>query len=377
MGLKSKNISVLISDGEHPLLTQVVYCLSKSSNIRVYVVSKNDKVPMKHSRYIHKFFHVPEFENSEKWFNHLDGIIEKNDIDIVMPISEDGILFLLDHKNSWDNFNKTTILTSSEYYKKGINKAELAQHMKTFDIPCPSTYILKNGTIVDGDVKSLSFPCIVKPASGISGEGIHIFKEPSELKDFVLTTSKTYVIQEFINGYDIDCSVLCKDGQIIANTIQKGSEYENRRFAPPIGIGFLYNEDLLDVVKKLMRSLQWSGLAHIDLRFDSDTNTFKVIEINGRFWGSVDASMLVGVNFADLYIRVSLGESVEQINYKTKTYLSLKGLVKHIKRAPLKVFNFSFLKNQTPLFFSIKDPLPVILRFINRTRVILAQRFSS
>ena len=126
-----------------------------------------------------------------------------------------------------------------------------------------------------------------------------------------------------------------------------------------------------------MNSLQWSGLAHIDLRFDSDTNTFKVIEINGRFWGSVDASMLVGVNFADLYIRVSLGESVEQINYKTKTYLSLKGLVKHIKRAPLKVFNFSFLKNQTPLFFSIKDPLPVILRFVNRTRVILAQRFSS
>ena len=49
MGLKSKNISVLISDGEHPLLTQVVYCLSKSSSIRVYVVSKNDKLRVKYN----------------------------------------------------------------------------------------------------------------------------------------------------------------------------------------------------------------------------------------------------------------------------------------------------------------------------------------
>ena len=124
-----------------------------------------------------------------------------------------------------------------------------------------------------------------------------------------------------------------------------------------------------------MHTLNWSGLAHIDLRFDQATGTFKVIEINGRFWGSVDASMLAGVNFAHLYIKASLEDVAEATNYNTISYLNLKGLVKRVWRTPFIIFNYKFLKHHTPLFFALKDPLPVMFRFFNRTRVKLKKTF--
>jgi predicted ATP-grasp superfamily ATP-dependent carboligase len=178
------------------------------------------------------------------------------------------------------------------------------------------------------------------------------------------------VLQEFIEGYDIDCSLLCNDGKFKAYTIQKGILFGNQKYAPAIGLQFLINDRLLEVVKQLMESLKWSGVAHIDLRYDKETSDYKVIEINGRFWSSLDASAAAGVNFPYLY---SLKEDEllkSKILYKEIQYLNLKGLLKTVVKKPQLIFMYKYLKNNTALPLLISDPMPSVIMLLNKLKQI-------
>ena len=77
---------------------------------------------------------------------------------------------------------------------------------------------------------------------------------------------------------------------------------------------------------------------------------FKVIEINTRFWVSLDASLIAGVNFPYLYCLSSMESLFQKPQYNFVEYLNLKGLIKRIKQdmkfvfkiIPIHIINFLF-----------------------------------
>ena len=81
----------------------------------------------------------------------------------------------------------------------------------------------------------------------------------------------------------------------------------------------------MEITKKLMKSLNWSGVANIDWRYDENNKVFKIIEINTRFWLSTDASSIAGVNFPYLYCLSSLGNEIKLQKTESISYLSLEG----------------------------------------------------
>ena len=171
-----------------------------------------------------------------------------------------------------------------------------------------------------------------------------------------------YIIQNYINGYDIDMSVLCKNGKILAYTIQKGMINRNAdSFESPIGIQFLFEEKILNIIAKTMTVLNWSGVAHIDLRYDSNEDDFKIIEINPRYWGSLEGSKKVGVNFPYLHCLTSLGIEYAQPDYRYEKFVKKSGQLKILKsKIGLQKGSFEFSKN-TSFRADIFDPLPKIL----------------
>jgi predicted ATP-grasp superfamily ATP-dependent carboligase len=61
---------------------------------------------------------------------------------------------------------------------------------------------------------------------------------------------------------------------------------------------------LIEAIKKIMKSLDWSGVANIDCRYDEKEEIFKIIEINTRYWINVDASAIANVNLALLALPI-------------------------------------------------------------------------
>lgn len=200
------------------------------------------------------------------------------------------------------------------------------------------------------------------------GYGIRVFNTKQDIYNHFDKNKFTYtnLVQEYIEGYDIDCSVLCKEGNILAFTIQKGNMIGKSEFVPQIGLDFLYEPELYRVVERLMKSLNWSGVAHIDMRYDKNDKQFKVIEINPRFWMSLNASLLAGVNFPYLYCLASMNEKFERPEYEFMKYVNLKGLVKMIRLKKSVLLKPGFIFNNTPLKLVLKDPLPTMYKFTSK-----------
>jgi len=125
------------------------------------------------------------------------------------------------------------------------------------------------------------------------------FTNQAELEQFLRNQedSADFIIQEFIQCYDLSCSVLCRNGEILAYTIQRGVIPGRERFQPPAGIEFVHQEQVIKNVKRLMQALKWSGIVNIDFIYDENDKQAKILEVNPRYWQSLLGSLFAGVNF--------------------------------------------------------------------------------
>jgi len=67
---------------------------------------------------------------------------------------------------------------------------------------------------------------------------------------------------------------------------------------------------------QLLRKLGWWGVAMVEFRVDDSIGCPYLMEINGRFWGSLQLAIDAGVNFPRLLLDLALGKPIECRPYK-------------------------------------------------------------
>lgn len=231
------------------------------------------------------------------------------------------------------------------------------------DINSPGTFHFKN--VDQWKENELKFPALLKPLGGMCGFGIKKINDEAEL-DSYKNNDDDFIVQNYIKGYDIDMSVLSKNGEILAYTIQKGFVYSTSMYRAPLGVNFLYDKELYEMVEKLIKELNWSGFAHIDLRYDESDKNFKVLEMNPRVWGSIVGSEKVGVNFPYLYCLSSLGINYKIPDYRHDNYVNNLGLMKILKSKIIKKSNKYHMPKNTLIKNSIQDPIPMLYKFFKK-----------
>lgn len=239
-------LSILIPDGENELLTNHVKdCLAKVPRVRLYIMSSTKNGPSRYSRFVHHYSYYPLAATDLQWVDNINTEMQRHDIDIILPVYEDCIRLLIKFKDQLKEHAKLVPLSSLKMFTIANNKALLAEHLEKNNIPGPISRLITAEGILEfceGD-----FPLLVKPINqSDGGSGIILIRHKNELPDFLETHQDigNLLFQKFINGYDIDCSVLCYKGEIKAFTIQKGILYGQRKYAPPIGICFLYEKEI-------------------------------------------------------------------------------------------------------------------------------------
>ena len=371
-----QNISVLIPDGETTLLSNVVYSFSLIKHVKIYVLSSHkrrylkysiDNSCFKYSRFIEAFIYY-ENTTTEGWINKIDATVEDYDIDLIMPIFDLSTKRILEHRNNLKHKSKLCCLSHITNFETALRKDLLYKFLKSKNLPCPQSIIVDKDSKFD--TTALNFPVVGKPSFGFQGGmRVSLLNNNNELTKYISTTKTDYpiLLQQFIEGFDVSCNVLCNNGEILAYTMQKAVMQETVKVTPQHEFSFFHDDALLALMKTLMKALNWCGVANIDFRYDNTDNSYKVIEINPRFWLNTEASAIAGVNFPYLYCLLSLNKTIEFTPVKTGTFLHLKALVKHLKRYPFLIFKFNYLHNHTPLRFVIKDPLVVFCKFLWRT----------
>src|SRR5690606_35505009 len=198
-----------------------------------------------------------------------------------------------------------------------------AQRLKGAGIPTPRTELFDRSETLD--VFDPELPVLMKPRRGSGGLGIVLFDRASEVRhqaDRFLGEGDPYIVQEFINGHDIDRSVLCSGGRVLAGTVQEGVSVK-KDFAPSGSLHFHCDRNVELLVDRTIAELGWNGIAHLDLRYGTD-GSLNVIELNPRYWSTMLGSLCAGVNFPLIAVRAALGLEQNAIGMRECYYVSVK-----------------------------------------------------
>lgn len=364
-----EKINILIPSGHSPWTIPTINCLSFNSNYKLFLLSAKKHTAAKYSRYIsyYKFHH--------KMNNDLDKIyiinqeVERHNISIIIPLEEEENIFFIKNSNKISSLAKIIPLSSLSSYETAINKWKLNGFLQQKNIPNPLSLNYPSKDFLKKVEDDFHFPVLIKPSNSEGGKGIVKFNTKSEFEAYFNGNIRDeFLLQEYVEGYDIDCSVLCLSGEILTHTIQRGSILANNPYAQQLAIEFLDNNEVYIIVKKLMLALDWSGVAHIDLRYNKNSDEYNVIEINGRFWGSMEASRMAGINFPNLICELALGKDVVHKEYEHIKYMRWKGFLKNLKNNFFSIFNFGLIINNTGAIAVLKDPMPSMFKIKEKLR---------
>lgn len=284
-------------------------------------------------------------------------------ISYIQPMTEVSSRLLCQNKHKF-----TDCTLPFDDYQKILAVSDKCQLMKTaqkLSIPIPETQYFNR--LTDWDYKKQnSFPIIIKPALSriFTGEKwietiVRKVESRSELikivqQDLYLCDS-AFMVQEFIDGHGAGVFALYKNGDPICHFA-----HQRLREKPPSGGVSVFSQsvDVEPISKKysdlLLNDYSWSGVAMIEFRICKETGTPYLMEINTRFWGSLQLSIDAGINFPALLYNVMTNTNTPIIpsSYKSTRLRWFLGDLDNL------IIN---LKNKT----SIRNKLRHIIRFIS------------
>jgi len=357
----NESFSVLIPDGECNYAISVIRCLGQHKNVKTFVLSTDKNAPSRFSRFTSQFIFNKKAKNKEEKIAAIIDGINKTKADVLLPLDVETIRLVSEHKEKFSDLIAISPTPGIKSFDIADDKWLLSIWLKENNIPHPKTTLFNSTNTIEEAISELTLPLIIKPRNGSGGRGIKIIRNSEDLKTWKTEYdhSDDQIIQSYIKGYDIDCSVLCSDGEILAHTIQKSLKYETDN-PWPYGIEFLENDELFQIVKKVVEKFKWSGVVHIDLRYDEDERQYKLIEMNPRFWASVSASVFAGANFPYLSCLSGLKREIPAIKIEEKRVVRSGPAIKMtLDRLFTSKKDLSY--DNTFFEFIIRDPLPAVI----------------
>jgi predicted ATP-grasp superfamily ATP-dependent carboligase len=73
----------------------------------------------------------------------------------------------------------------------------------------------------------------------------------------------------------------------------------------------IYDPKVKEYGLKLLDALQWHGVANIEFKLDKKDKQFKLMEINPKFWASVEVASQSGIDFPYLLCQMANGVQLE------------------------------------------------------------------
>jgi hypothetical protein len=194
-----------------------------------------------------------------------------------LPLFEEEAVWLLDQENIPSNFFFQ--LPDRKDYNTARDKRRFTQRFMQ-DRLTPRLYT--------ADELLVDFPAsgvVVKPAIGKGAIGRRFINKASDVNEI----QSGDLIQERIGeGKEvIGAFFLCKNGELLAH-------YQHRRvrtFPEEGGVSCCAETTMIEEVKtagaRIMKELNWSGLAMIEFLKHPHENIYLAIECNARLWGTV------------------------------------------------------------------------------------------
>ena len=387
----TSEVDVLVLDGESRAALAVVRSLGQK-NLNIAVCSHQSIALACSSKYASKTLICPDPNKDPKQFKPwLQQTVEELKPRMLLPIIDTSLRLVLE---SAENLAKETIIPFIDLntFNNVNDKASLIATAREIGLDTPETLTFKASDLQSSEMldklANFPFPAVAKPLSSkiyLDNKFISppIFY-PETLADLSnladsnrLKAEVPYLLQQKITGPGIGVFAVFGEGELLA-------DFAHKRLLekPPSGGVSVLSESIasevapLDHAISLLQHYSWRGVAMVEFKQHTD-GKFYLLEINPRFWGSLQLAIDSGRDFPgilwDAFSAPNNPAKTSQEPYKIGQRLRWSmGTVDHsialIKNSPLAACKSIFSKNSLALLtdwgrtslevFRSSDPKP-------------------
>ena len=253
-------------------------------------------------------------------------------------------------------------------------------------------------TYAETEFEKVEYPAVVKNNhsivwknnASISGSASFVFSK-SELENMFASllqkTGEAPLVQEFVKGDEYGVEMVCDSGTAVALFVHK----RIRSLSPHGGAAVVKETALetpeVDMMKSyaqaLVSKLLWHGPIMVEFKLCEKTRRVLLMEINGRFWGSLPLPVKAGIDFPLMTYKLGTNTltHVDQDNPKhirTRHFLGdcrwllavlfkkdrLRAVLYPSRIRALWDFKLEFFKSKGDIF-AVTDLKPCIMEYVD------------
>jgi D-aspartate ligase len=313
-------------------------------------------------------------QTDEEWISEIKKLVHQLNIDVILPVATQGVNLISQNREVISKVAAIPPIAQYETIKRFQDKWHFYCFINEQGFPSvPSVLIDEPEEIISEPslIDSIEYPALLKPVLLKGGLGIVEVKKQSDLqqawKDKRIRKGYKYLLQSYIPGTDLCLQVFCKDGKIVAYTLQKSLLNKNNHYGPQKIMEFIKDGEVLDLGRRLVSAMHWDGIACIDFRIDTRDGTNKILEINPRFGQAVLGSLVAGVNFPLIACLDALNMEYHN-QYRTIKYAHPIAAGKNLlTRFTGRRVSVNIRWMESGLRFACSDPLPETFEVLGRS----------
>jgi predicted ATP-grasp superfamily ATP-dependent carboligase len=312
---------ILVTDGNERAALAVTRSLGRRGH-EVTVVSATGRSLAGRSRFAHAERRVPSPLSDPAAF--VDGVVHvaaEVRTEVLLPVGEAAALGVLGARERLQGV--AVPFPALDAFRAVCDKERVLARARQLGIAVPSQHVAASReALAELASAALLFPLVAKPARSVAGaanEGLqklrvrHVSDAATlrRLADELPAAAYPLMLQQRIVGPGTGIFVLPWNGALRA-------VFAHRRLRekPPSGGVSVYAEsvaaepELVERSRRLLDALGWQGVAMVEYKRDAATGVPYLMEINGRFWGSLQLAIDSGVDFPNLLLEAATGHAL-------------------------------------------------------------------
>ncbi|MFC4544193.1 carboxylate--amine ligase [Halosolutus amylolyticus] len=310
--------SVLVPGIDAP---STVACLRslRPRGVGTIVGSERATTPAAASRYCDEFVQLPDpAADLSAYGEALFSIAERSDVRTIIPVREEDIYVLAANRAAFADVVATPWPTF-DTLRQVQDRVDLFAAAEAAGVATPETTLLSEWT--DWERETIVKPRYTVAAPEYLGPeadceiGSTVYRTPGSPPEVAASIERhghEPLVQELVpDSREYGFFALYDHGEPVA-TFQhcqhRGWEYCGGPSAYRESVSI---PELEDAGRSLLDELEWHGLAMVEFLRDPETDEFKLMEINPRFWSSLPFSVRVGADFPYYYWRMAMDEPIE------------------------------------------------------------------
>jgi predicted ATP-grasp superfamily ATP-dependent carboligase len=292
--------------------------------------------------------------------DELNHIVRRDDYDRVMPVGGESFELCSAFRDRLavpvDRF-----LPAHAAVETALDKLASHRLAREHDVPSPTTVRPDGPDHLDAVAERVGLPAVVKAAHENDERFVEVVDSEAALRrayERASERSDDPLVQAHLSGEGCGYFGLYVDGEAVG-----GYSHRRIREYPPSGgasacAQSYQNDHLTTLGERLLDALEWHGVAMVEFKRDAD-GVPHLMEINPKFWGSLELGVRSGMNFPRALLAATDGDPDVRFRPR-RVHWPLSGDLQHAVRRPSSAPGVlsDLLSSQTESNLDASDPLP-------------------